>query len=362
MIYAAESDHSLAEGKNMSSFDAVEYLVLRMFPAKLINQGRFDIGEGELLEQAEAYIEKVGIYEHALRALSDESLMAMVEDERQQDAALAQERVEQLDRHRFFNDSIASVNFARWAKRPCWTLDEAAALIVGKNPEVVNWGNIEPLTGVSPFAARFAGIRRHLTHAQANGQLFDPVSPAHFLAWAGERGVVLPEALEGCVADQQSETFRVSVADQDDANGNAGGDAKIDPAARPERVARSERTSEPLSDTVISFTREQSRLRVMSERTKAANERKAEIENDLTGDATDAIVKMTIAMAVGRYGFDPESGRNSTVTDIVRDLEKVGLSLSPATIRKWLREASACLPDRIDEDGKAQRGKQQVKS
>ena len=81
-----------------------------------------------------------------------------------------------------------------------------------------------------------------------------------------------------------------------------------------------------------------------------------------SGDATDAVVKMMIAMAIRRYGFDPERGCNSTVTDIVRDLEYVGLSLSPATISKWLREASACLPDAIDEDGKVQRELQQVKS
>ncbi len=346
----------------MSSFDAVEYLVLRMFPAKLVHQARLDIGEGELLEQAEAYIEKVGIYERALRALSDESLMAMVEDERQQDAALAQERVEQLDRHRFFNDSIASANFARWAKRPCWTLDAATALILGKNPEIVNWANIEPLIGVSPFATRFADIRRHLTHVRENGQLLDPVSPAHFLTWAHERGVVLLDTLEGCINDRQSQTLSVPVTDQDDTDAItetamiSDDDEAGSRDAVKDHAARSDRTGEPFSEEIICFTREKSRLRVMSERMRAANERTAEIENDLTGDASDALVKMTIAMAIGRYGFDPESGRNSTITDIVRDLEKVGLSLSPTTIRKWLCQASACLPDSIDEAAKTSAG------
>ena len=337
----------------MSSFDAVDYLVLRMFPARLVNQARVEVSDGKIREEAEAYIEKVNIYERALRALSDESLMAMVEDERQQDAALRQEREDQLDRHRFFNDPKASANFARWAKRPCWTLDEATALILGKNPEIVDWTHIEPLIGVSPFAARFADIRRHLTHARANGQLFDPVSPAHFLTWACERGVALPEQLEECIAGRRSQTLFVPVAGQGDAEGTGGRDAVSDHAAR------SDRTGNPFSDKIICFTREQSRLRVMAERMKAADERTAEVENDLTGDANDALVKMTIAMAVGRYGFDPESGRNSTVTDIVRDLEKVGLSLSPTTVHKWLREASACLPDGIDREAGNLLGQQQ---
>ena len=336
----------------MSSFDAVEYLVLRMFPARLVNQARVEVSDGKIREDAETYIEKVSIYERALLALADESLMAMVEDERQQDAALQQDREIHLDRHRFFNDPKASVNFVRWAKQPCWTLDEATALILGKNPEVVNWNNVEPLVDVSSFARRFADIRRHLTHARENGQLFDPVRPDYFLSWATARGVVLPEPLEECIASQRNETISVSVADQDGA-GTGGGDAVSDQAAR------SDRTGNPFSDKIICFSREQSRLRVMTERMKAADERTAEVENDLTGDESDALVKMTIAMAIGRYGFDPQSGRNSSVTDIVRDLEKVGLSLSPTTVRKWLREASACLPDGIDRQAEDPLGQQQ---
>jgi hypothetical protein len=120
--------------KEISPFDAIEYLSQRMFPAKLVNKARIDVGEGKSRENAEAYTEIVRIYERTLRALSDDSLMAMVEDERQQDAALQQEREVHLDRCRFFNDPKAAANFARWAKRPCWTLDEATALILGKNP------------------------------------------------------------------------------------------------------------------------------------------------------------------------------------------------------------------------------------
>ena len=340
----------------MSSFDAVEYLALRMFPARLVNQARVEVSDGKIREDAEAYIEKVNIYERALRALSDDSLMAMVEDERQQDTALQQERERQLDRHRFFSDPKASADFARWAKRSCWTLDEATALILGKSPEAVNWDNIEPLVEVSPFAERFADIRRHLTHARANGQLFDPVRPDFFVSWAAVRGVILPELLEEYVADRRSQTLSAPVANKDDADANAGTDAETNRAARPERAARPNRTGNPFSDKIICFTREQSRLRVMTERKKVADERTAEVENDLTGDASDALVKMTIAMAVGRYGFDPESGDDSTVADIVRDLEKVGLSLSPATVRNWLREASACLPNGIDREAEDRPG------
>lgn len=355
----------------MSLSDAVEYLVLRMFPAKLVNQARIEVGDGKSRDDAKAYIEKVNIYERALRALSDESLVALVEDERRQDTALLQEREEQLDRHRFFNVPEASANFARWAKRPCWTLDEATALILGKCPETVDWAHIEPLVGVSPLAARFSEIRRHMMHARDNGQLFDPVAPAHFLTWANERGVVLPQALEGCIAGQRSDTISAPVADQDDCGAvsettmvSDGGDgldertkSKGDTKVRRHKKAGDNVAVEPV--TIIHFSRHKDRLRAMAERMKAADERTAEIENDITGEATDGLVKMTIAMAIGRYGFEPGRGRDSTVADIVRDLEKVSLSLSPATIRNWLREASACLPDGIDREAEDPLGRQQ---
>ncbi|MDH3195177.1 MAG: hypothetical protein OEL78_02560, partial [Hyphomicrobiales bacterium] len=313
----------------MSTFDAVEFLCLRMYPAKLVNQARVEMGEGKSREDAEAYIEKVEIYERALRTLSEKSLMAMVEDERQQDAALLQEREEQLDRHRFFNDPKASANFPLWANRPCWSLDEATALILGKNPDVVDWAHIEPLIGVSPFAARFADILRHLSHARDSGQLFDPVEPVRFLTWARERGVVLPQALEGCIDDRRSGAFPVPKAAEAAADENAGGDAKTD------RADPAERCGEIPSDKIIHFTREQSRLRFMANRMKAADEAAREIEEETGEFGPEAPLQMMIAMAVGRYGYDPDSGRNSTVTDIVRDLEKVGLSLSPTTVRKW---------------------------
>ncbi len=340
----------------MSSFDAVEFLVLKMFPAKLVNFARAEMGGGKSRQDAVVYVEKVEFYERALRALSEESLMAMVEDERQQDAALQQEREERLDRHRFFNDPNASADLSGWTKHPCWTLDEATALILGKNPEVVNWDNIEPLVGVSPFAERFAAIRRHLSHALANGQLFNPVSPDYFLAWAHERGVVLPEALEGRIVDQGNHITDNAKPGEEADEGNAGGGAETDRAGVPQHASRSGRRGETLSDTVICFTREQSRLRAMAARMKTVDKEPAEIEEEPGGQGSDGLLKMMIAMAIGRYGFDPASGRNSTVTDIVRDLEKVGLSLSPATLRKWLREASALLPDRVEADEKAQRG------
>ena len=53
--------------KEMSTFDAVEFLCLRMYPAKLVNQARVEMGEGKSREDAEAYIEKVEIYERGFR-------------------------------------------------------------------------------------------------------------------------------------------------------------------------------------------------------------------------------------------------------------------------------------------------------
>jgi hypothetical protein len=72
-----------------------------------------------------------------------------------------------------------------------------------------------------------------------------------------------------------------------------------------------------------------------------------DLEDDverMPANERETLLRIFLAMAVGRYGYEPDSKRNSTVADIVRDHEKIGLSVSATTVRKWLREASGLMP------------------
>ena len=55
-------------------------------------------------------------------------------------------------------------------------------------------------------------------------------------------------------------------------------------------------------------------------------------------------MKLLIGMAVSGYRYNPPAARSDTVTDIINDLDKLGLHLDPDTVRKWLRETAELLP------------------
>jgi hypothetical protein len=64
-----------------------------------------------------------------------------------------------------------------------------------------------------------------------------------------------------------------------------------------------------------------------------------------------SLYKMIAAMGVGGYGHDFNAEKSPTVTSILEDLLKIGLSLDEDTIRKHLKEAGELIPgDAIDQN------------
>lgn len=78
---------------------------------------------------------------------------------------------------RAFNQPSASADFDYWSRLPLWTLDEAVALTLERNPAVVTWAAVKGDVGVSLFAGRFDKLRRHVLRAKEAKQLTDFVSP-----------------------------------------------------------------------------------------------------------------------------------------------------------------------------------------
>ena len=66
--------------------------------------------------------------------------------------------------------------------------------------------------------------------------------------------------------------------------------------------------------------------------------------NDLGTRERETLLKIIIGMAVKGYRYDPEAKRNTAVSDIVKDLEELGIAVSDDTVRKYLKSASQLLP------------------
>ncbi len=90
-------------------------------------------------------------------------------------------------------------NYALWAARPYWKGDEAAALLLGLNPNFI-WRN-----GYFSHEARHYETKVHelskLTARVASDNSFGRPTPARWLAWAKRCGITIPAELEAAVAE-----------------------------------------------------------------------------------------------------------------------------------------------------------------
>ncbi len=85
---------------------------------------------------------------------------------------------------RFFNQSEATADFDHWAKATYWSLEEAVALLFGKEPKIVSWEKLKSYQEKSPFVNDYRKFRDLARRASASGLLQDPGSPGIFLSWA----------------------------------------------------------------------------------------------------------------------------------------------------------------------------------
>jgi hypothetical protein len=104
--------------------------------------------------------------------------------EKQREYQNAVEKAAQEERERFFNQPHAAADFEHWSRLAHWTLDEAVALSFDKAPERVNWQTIFKFLQLSPFAVQYSRRREIALRAAQWKQLYDPVLPGIFLAWA----------------------------------------------------------------------------------------------------------------------------------------------------------------------------------
>ena len=65
-----------------------------------------------------------------------------------------------------------------------------------ENPDVVNWGTINPLVYKSQFAERYSALRQRITDAVEANKVHSSRTPAAYLYYASSIGFVLPADLQ----------------------------------------------------------------------------------------------------------------------------------------------------------------------
>lgn len=275
---------------------------------------RKDVG---LRDAAEAYKAK-------LRDMPPDELTALYNAERAKQCEEERAKADQEECGRFFNQPFAMADFNHWSKAAYWSLDEATALSFGKAPELVKWDLVKGFTQISPFAMQYARLRDLILRAQGVKQLYDPALPGFYIAWAKRNEISFPPDLEAAAVARG-----VQVADwksnYDDLKTKYDGAVGLI-AELKQRILGGQATSARLIERVAEL------------------EAKPPPEQGLRGKERESVLKLVIGMAVEGYRHDPALSRSRAVSEITSDIEKLGLSLSDDTVRKWLKEAAELLP------------------
>ena len=205
-----------------------------------------------------------------------------------------------------------------WASAKYWTLDEAAALVVGQTPDSdpfeagrISWSELGIKTPKEGQVYNLA--MRHRNWGEKNAR----IDPDDFIDWAELNGFSCPTDLKAALQNQ--------------------GYRRIDWRQRYEdlqaKLQKGEERIAQLGKENLELTKQFETLERDAGKTLGTRER-------------ETILKIIAAMAVHGYRFNPRNQRNEATTDILKDLAKLGLTLDPKTIRKKLSDAC----ELIDQD------------
>lgn len=146
-------------------------------------------GRKESVERASYRVELLALSEDALEALFQKTKA----ESKRRTALAAAKRDDEL-----FNseEQLADLNY--WAKTAYWSLDEAIALLLGKNPKIVNLESVRraPRYPISPFVERYEELHALAKRAVATKELSQSVFPRRFIAWAVRLELECPAELK----------------------------------------------------------------------------------------------------------------------------------------------------------------------
>lgn len=219
------------------------------------------------------------------------------------------------DRRGFFNKSDANAEYIYWGRASTWTCDEATALLLGKDPRIVNLTSLGGLlNGPAPprsvFAINYRNLYEAITRAQSAGELTNPITPRMLLKWARKAGLNVPEALRTTTKGARG---RPNTADVD---------SKRAPSAVPAREQE-----------------------LLNEIARLKSEIKA-LSMDLTPKDRTSVCKIIRGVAYAKLRARSEMKISDLTSVFLGDLERGGIRLNKSTMHKWLEESGAFIPQK----------------
>jgi tRNA(Phe) wybutosine-synthesizing methylase Tyw3 len=343
----------------LQSKDSINYLLRRKFGSLAPPPVRSTSGLGSIRipPQTQGHYESIEQYRNELTALSPEDFNSLYEAERAREAQLYLEKRRADEDARPFNQPWANLDVDYWSKISFWTLEEAVAISLNKDPRRVKWDSLKSITNVSDFAAKFEAKLMLVERAKEMGQLWAKTTPSVFLAWAKRTRFEMPVELV-----ETAKSLGVQVADWKTYYDEQ---VKVAEAARAEIRALNEK-SISTSQEYIAFIDQMSatqkeidktqndRMNLLKQQLSEAIKKIEALElerkpkttptSELNPRVKDTLLKMIIAMATDNYGYVPSQLRSPFPKELSDLLVARGLDVTDETIRKYLKEAAELLP------------------
>jgi hypothetical protein len=282
-------------------------------------------------------------YERLLKTKSSEELTPLYQLEQEKQQEEIRLAAEQREKGLLYNQPYAAATFSTYeyyAKLATWTLDEAVTLLLGKNPKVVTPLSVTQALRfqVSSFSVLYSNLREMAQRATLVKQLYDPVLPSFFLAWARRKELVIPPELFSLV-----EKFCSPIADWQDAY-----------QKQKEQFDLLLIDRDKLAEVAKRLIQERNDLK---EKVAQLETAKAESDNGnekatLSDSERHSLLKLVLGMAIDSYKYKPGGSRNTATGEnkgsIAAALQKIqGLEMDADTIRKYIKEAEDRFKDSL---------------
>ena len=184
--------------------------------------------------------------------------------------------------------------YAFWSKAAFWTDEEATALMIGRNPDVVTEDFVLHTKDKCATAESYKSLRM-LTKRAFGLQGYRTAKPSRFIAWARDTKINIPEELLEAVQPEL-------------------------PSAQ-ELLVENRQLREKLSE-------------LESRTTPAAGK-------PLHTRERESLLKIVLAVAKKKYHFDPAKAKNAAASNIANTVHEIGFRMDEDTVRKFLNEAKA---------------------
>lgn len=175
----------------MQRYEKERLLLSRKFPDFRELRGTYNGDDPERLARIadfQALVEQ-------LKRMSLEMLDELCIEAVHQQEAEQEEAARRQDQLAYFSRSDSDANFRSWCALKNWTIDEATALLLGKDPSRVTWEGLQQLTFSSIFVREYQKLRIQLLRASADGKFADGDAPAKFVQWARDTEIPVPGGL-----------------------------------------------------------------------------------------------------------------------------------------------------------------------